>query len=59
MLARDINLARAAMGVAKTFNVPFMGLAGTCHQQAAKEAGISFIAGPCVDSGSHGIHTKS
>lgn len=44
MLARDMSLARAVMGVAKTFNVPYMGLAGTCHQQAAEEAGVPFIA---------------
>ncbi|EKM51428.1 uncharacterized protein PHACADRAFT_263558 [Phanerochaete carnosa HHB-10118-sp] len=44
MLARDISLARAVMGVAKTFDVPFMGLAGTCHQEAAREAGVPFIA---------------
>lgn len=58
MLARDIHLARAAMGVAKTFNVPFMGLAGTYHQQAAKEAGVPFIAGPCINFGSYGIQTE-
>ena len=44
MIARDMNLARAAIGVAKTFNVAFMGLAGTCHQKAAEEAGVPFIA---------------
>ena len=45
MLARDLDLSRAVMDVAKTFNVPFMGLAGTCHQQAAEEADVPFIAG--------------
>ncbi|OCH84482.1 lactam utilization protein lamb [Obba rivulosa] len=44
MTARDISLARAAIGVAKIFGVPFMGLAGTCHQAAAEEAGVPFIA---------------
>lgn len=48
MIARDISLARAVMGVAKTFNTAFMGLAGTCHQQAAEEAGVPFIAGRFV-----------
>ncbi len=45
MMARDLRLARAGMSVAKTFNVPFMGLAGTCHQEAAEEMGVPFIAG--------------
>ena len=35
----------AAMGVAKTFNAPFMGVAGTCHQTAAHDAGVPFLAG--------------
>ena len=45
MCARDMDLARAAVGVAKTFGVAFMGLAGTCHQTAAEEQGVKFIAG--------------
>lgn len=45
MTARDINLARAAVGVAKLYGVPYVGLAGTCHQVAAKELGVPFIAG--------------
>ncbi|KAM5532001.1 hypothetical protein V8D89_014335 [Ganoderma adspersum] len=44
MTARDIALARAVVGVAKLYNVPFMGLAGTCHQTAAQELGVPFIA---------------
>jgi len=44
MSSRDMDLARASVGVAKTFGVPFMGLAGTCHQEAAKELGVPFIA---------------
>ncbi|KAI0357271.1 lactam utilization protein lamb [Trametes cingulata] len=44
MTARDPALARAAVGVARTFGVPFMGLAGTCHQAAAQELGVPFIA---------------
>ncbi|GBE85596.1 Lactam utilization protein [Sparassis crispa] len=44
MTARDMPLARAAVGVAKTFGVAFMGLAGTCHQVAAKELDVPFIA---------------
>ena len=45
MTARDMAGARAVVGVAKTFNVPFMGLAGTYHQAAAEELGVGFIAG--------------
>lgn len=45
MTARDIDLARAVVGVAKLYKVPFMGLAGTCHQSAAEELGVPFIAG--------------
>ena len=45
MTARDMALARAVVGVAKLFNVPFMGLAGTCHQAACTELGVPFIAG--------------
>ncbi|KAH9938895.1 LamB/YcsF family protein [Epithele typhae] len=44
MTARDMSLARAVLGVAKLYNVPFMGLAGTCHQTAAKELSVPFIA---------------
>ncbi|KAI0706698.1 LamB/YcsF family protein [Earliella scabrosa] len=44
MTARDMALARAVVGVAKLFNVPFMGLAGTCHQAACTELGVPFIA---------------
>ena len=47
MTARDMDGARALVGVAKTFKVPFMGLAGTCHQAAAEELGVEFIAGKC------------
>jgi len=42
--SRSIELARAAVGVAKTFDVAFMGLAGTCHQVAASELDVPFIA---------------
>ncbi|KIP07164.1 hypothetical protein PHLGIDRAFT_118323 [Phlebiopsis gigantea 11061_1 CR5-6] len=44
MIARDMELARATMRVAQLFGVAFMGLAGTCHQRAAAEAGVPFIA---------------
>lgn len=44
MCARDPELAKAAVGVAKTFGVAFMGLAGTQHQLAAKELGVPFLA---------------
>ncbi|KZT66309.1 LamB/YcsF [Daedalea quercina L-15889] len=43
MTARDMALARAAVGVAKSFGVPYMGLAGTCHQAACKELDVPFI----------------
>ncbi|KAI0794781.1 LamB/YcsF family protein [Fomes fomentarius] len=44
MTACDINLAWAVVGVARLYKVPFMGLAGTCHQSAAEELSIPFIA---------------
>ncbi|TBU42613.1 LamB/YcsF family protein [Dichomitus squalens] len=44
MSARDLALARAVVGVAKLYDVPFMGLAGTCHQTAARELSVPFIA---------------
>lgn len=45
MTSRNADQARAVAEVAKSFNVSIMGLAGTCHQQVAKELGIPFIAG--------------
>jgi len=42
--ARSIELSRAVVSVAKTFDAAFMGLAGTCHQKAAEELGVKFIA---------------
>ena len=63
MTARDMNLARAAVGVAKLYGVAYMGLAGTCHQAAAKELGVPFITGAhettpqCLTRGTDGIHT--
>lgn len=44
MCARDPELAKAAVGVAKIFGVAFMGLAGTQHEIAAKELGVPFLA---------------
>jgi len=43
--ARDLDLARAAVSVCKTFgsDVAFVGLAGTAHVEAAKEVGVRFI----------------
>ena len=38
------------MGVAKTFDIAFMGLAGTCHQTAAEEMGVRFIAGKVLSA---------
>lgn len=40
-----MELARAAVGVAKMFDIAFMGLAGTCHQTACEELGVKFVAG--------------
>jgi len=45
MSARSSDLANAVVGVAKTFGIAFMGLAGTYHQNAANELGVRFIAG--------------
>ena len=45
MTARDPALARSVVNVAKLYDVPFMGLAGTRHQTAARELGVPFIAG--------------
>lgn len=60
MTARDMELARAAVGVAKTFNVAFMGLAGTCHQRAAKDLDVPFIAGEsCPPFEGTRVHTMS
>ncbi|KLO16829.1 lactam utilization protein lamb [Schizopora paradoxa] len=42
--SRSMDLARAVVGVAKTYGVAFMGLAGTCHQKACEELGVKFIA---------------
>ncbi|KII90458.1 hypothetical protein PLICRDRAFT_39005 [Plicaturopsis crispa FD-325 SS-3] len=42
--ARSLPLARAAVNVAKIYDVAFVGLAGTAHQTAAAEAGVPFIA---------------
>lgn len=50
MTAKNIDLARSVVEVAKSFGVGTMGLAGTCHQQAANELGVEFIAGHCRDS---------
>ena len=48
--ARSPDLARAVVGVAKTFDIAFMGLAGTCHQTAAEEIGVKFIAGKVLSA---------
>ncbi|KZV63051.1 lamb YcsF family protein [Peniophora sp. CONT] len=47
--ARSLPLAQAAVEVCKAFSTPehkvaFMGLAGTAHQYAARDAGVPFIA---------------
>lgn len=57
--ARSVELARAAVGVAKSFEIAFMGLAGTCHQKAAEEMGVKFIAGILLYSLLEGIPLTS
>lgn len=44
MAARDRRLADALCAVARQFGVPLMGLAGTCHETAARAAGVPLIA---------------
>lgn len=43
MAARDMDTARAIAAAVRPFDVPFFGLAGTCHESAAAELGIRFI----------------
>lgn len=44
MAARDRRQADALCAVARQFDVPLMGLAGTCHETAALEAGVPLVA---------------
>ena len=41
---RDETVCRALVDVIKTFDVPFVGMAGTYHETVAKECGVSFLA---------------
>lgn len=43
MSAREPDTARAIAEATKVFGVPLFGLAGTCHETAAAEAGIPFV----------------
>lgn len=43
MSARDPATARAIVAAVEPFGVPILGLAGTCHETAAEEAGVPFI----------------
>lgn len=43
MSSKDIELARQSAKVAKLYGVPLLGLPGTAHQAACKEAGVEFI----------------
>ena len=45
MSSKDGRLADAAVRAARTFSLPFVGLAGTQHERACREMGVEFIAG--------------
>lgn len=49
MLAGDDDLMRSAARVAKQFDVPFFGMAGTAHERMCAEAGVPFVAELYVD----------
>jgi 5-oxoprolinase (ATP-hydrolysing) subunit A len=49
MLARDEELARAAVRVAALFEVPMLGMAGTAHEVACKDLGVPLVAELYVD----------
>ncbi|MHA7181370.1 5-oxoprolinase subunit PxpA [Arthrobacter sp. MDB2-24] len=49
MLARDPELMRSAARVARLFDVPIYGIAGTAHQSVCEELGIPFVAELYVD----------
>ena len=51
--ARSLELAKAAVGVAQSFDLSFMGLAGTQHQVAADQLGVPFIAGQYIVNFDH------
>lgn len=49
MLARDEELMLAAVRVARDYDVPVFGLAGTAHQTVAQREGVTFIGELYVD----------
>ncbi|WP_258069991.1 5-oxoprolinase subunit PxpA [Arthrobacter sp. SX1312] len=49
MLARDADLMRGAARVARLFDVPVYGIAGTAHQAVCEELGVPFVAELYVD----------
>ena len=49
MLAGDPDLMAAAARVAKQYDVPFFGLAGTAHETVCAEFGVPFVAELYVD----------
>ncbi|TYC97945.1 5-oxoprolinase subunit PxpA [Arthrobacter echini] len=49
MLARDSELMRSAARVARLFEVPIYGLAGTAHQSVCAELDVPFVAELYVD----------
>jgi UPF0271 protein len=49
MLARDEELMLGAVKVAKTYDVPLFGIAGTAHQRVAEREGVRFMGELYVD----------
>lgn len=49
MLARDDELMRGAVTVAKQYGVEFFGIAGSAHQRVAEANGVGFVAELYVD----------
>lgn len=43
MAARDMDAARAIAAAVKPFGVPLFGLAGTCHETAARDLDVPFL----------------
>lgn len=49
MLARDEDLMRGAIKVAKDFEVPIFGFAGSAHERVAEREGVEFVGEMYVD----------
>ncbi|NLA65506.1 MAG: 5-oxoprolinase subunit PxpA [Leucobacter sp.] len=49
MLARDEDLMLGAVKVAKDYQVPLFGIAGSAHQRVAEREGVSFVGELYVD----------